>query len=111
MIKPALDAATYATERAICDKASAYAELTMRGRVEQYELLTNPPELFTAYIGKGGTLTTWCGDVLGTARMTGGYKARGVERFNYRCTMAGHEYAGSGEGEGMMINLRRIKRG
>lgn len=93
-VKPILDAETYATERAICDKAAAYwsahasyirgsasalsAELAkhpdyaacdsaMRSRVQQYELLRDKPARFAAYIGKDGFLTTWCGDKLGVA--------------------------------------------
>lgn len=75
-----IDAATYAKERAICDKAAAYWEANanygrggwsslshekaahpdyaacdnaMRGRVEQYEILRDLPERVFAYVGKG----------------------------------------------------------
>lgn len=79
-MKAVLDAEQYAIERAICDKANAYADsvtsevgskwvrhyLTkeeaahpdyvacnndMRGRVEQFEILRDLPEKLTAYIG------------------------------------------------------------
>lgn len=80
MIKPILTVEEYALERAICDKAAAYAEAVMsegtgkrkrnyitaaeaalpeysactndmRGRVEQFEILRDLPENLGAYIG------------------------------------------------------------
>jgi len=82
----------YLAERAICDTAAAYAESTMagrrnyltaeeaaapvyaacsnemRGRVEQYEILNNPPESLVAYIGADGvSVTVWTGLKLGSA--------------------------------------------
>lgn len=80
MITPVLSAEQYAIERAICDKAQAYADSVMceggskckrnyltkeeaahpdyaacdndmRGRVEQFEILRDLPEKLTAYIG------------------------------------------------------------
>lgn len=80
MIKPVLSPSQYEIERAICDKATAYAESVMcdggskrkrnymtadeckhpdyaacdndmRGRVEQFEILRDLPEQLTAYIG------------------------------------------------------------
>ena len=91
----------YLRERAICDKANAYwqanathgrsgssmsAELAahpdyaacdnaMRGRVEQFEILRDMPEKFTAYLANTGhdsagdnlPVTVWTGDALGTA--------------------------------------------
>lgn len=86
-----IDAATYAIERAICDKAEAYARATMlrdgkqtnyltaeeakhpdyaacdnamRGRVELFELHRDKPAAFSAYV-VGGKVTTWMGDVVG----------------------------------------------
>ena len=77
-IQPILNADQYAVERAICDKAMAYASATMkargkhcnyltaeeckhpdyaacnndmRGRVEQYEILRDTPDTICAYIG------------------------------------------------------------
>lgn len=77
-IKPELTAERYEVERAICDKAAAYArrvmaargprcnyitkeeaehpdyaacDNAMRGRVEQFELLRDLPERLSAYIG------------------------------------------------------------
>lgn len=79
-IQPALSAAQYEIERAICDKAQAYAESIMsnggakrtrnymtaeeakhpdyaacnndmRGRVDQFEILRDLPQKLTAYIG------------------------------------------------------------
>lgn len=76
---PTISAEQYATERAICDKAAAYARAAMaargprcnyltadeakhpdyaacdndmRGRVEQYELLHDTPETLVAYLGR-----------------------------------------------------------
>lgn len=99
-----IDAATYATERAICDKAMAYARSTMlrngkqtnyltaeeaqhpdyaacsnemRGRVEHYELLMNTPERFGAYVSSDGkSITTWTGDVIGTCYLGSGWRVR-----------------------------------
>lgn len=81
MFKPVLSIEQYEIERAICDKAAAYAESVMaeggskrkrnyltadeckhpdyaacdndmRGRVEQFEILRDLPERLTAYIGE-----------------------------------------------------------
>lgn len=90
-----IDQATYEIERAICDKAEAYAESVMRdggtkrrrnyltaaeaahpdyaacsnemrGRVEQFELNRDKPEKLLAYVsGDGLRVTTWAGDALG----------------------------------------------
>jgi hypothetical protein len=140
----------YLAKRAICDKADAYhkanatfhtsgwatlsAELAehpdyatctneIRGEVEQYELLTNPPEKLTAYIGKpnlngmgvdrsvGQTypITVWTGAQIGFA--TKGkewrvYSAYGHTMAMFYARIAGREYVGRGFGEGMAINLR-----
>lgn len=141
-IRPELDAAGYAAARAICDRADHYfarvardprtlrrvnfltAEQAahpdyaacsndMRGRVQQYELLTNPPERFVAYIGKGGTLTTWTGHLLGRADVTSTRRTPhsfvSSSMSSYRVTMAGKVYHGRSAGEGMAIALRRAK--
>lgn len=92
---------TYATERAICDKAAAYwkanatysrggwsnmsaalaahpdyaaCDNAMRGRVEQFELARDRPDRFTAYIQEDNALafiTTWTGDKLGDVTYSG----------------------------------------
>jgi hypothetical protein len=138
-IKPTLDAATYAVERAICDKANTYweahashskggssmsAELAahpdyaacsnaMRSRVEQYELLTNPPERFTAYIGQNGKLTTGCGDVLGAWMLMSCWRTPrsfvSSHMGSYHVMMAGKKYHGRSGGEGLCINLRAVR--
>lgn len=86
-----IDAETYTRERAICDKAHAYARATMlrngkqtncltaeeakhpdyaacsnemRGRVELFELHRDKPAAFSAYVN-GSNITTWTGDVIG----------------------------------------------
>lgn len=138
-MKPQLTAEQYAIERAICDKAQAYwkahashsksgsssmsAELAahpdyaacdnaMRGRVEQYELLTNPPERFTAYIGRNGKLTTWCGDVVGAWMLMSRWRTPrsfvSSHMGAYHVMMAGKKYHGRSGGEGLAINLRRV---
>jgi len=132
-----IDAATYATERAICDKAHAYARATMatrgprcnfltaeetkhpdyaacdnamRGRVEQYELLTTTPERFGAYVSSDGKhITTWTGDVLGTCYLGAGWRSRSwVDSRQYQATawINGREFTGRTFGAGMYIGLR-----
>lgn len=141
MITPVLTTEQYATERAICDRAQAYADsimrptggktrnyLTaaeaahpdytacnndMRGRVEQYELLTDPPERLVAYAGKVGlptvALTTWTGDALGIATITSSWRVRsyiGSTMHQFTARIAGREYTGRGFGDGMCLSLR-----
>ena len=85
-----IDKATYETERAICDKAQAYADAimrgrkgnyltaeeaaqpdyaacdnAMRGRVEQYELIHRTPEKFVAYLGEGKRNGMGCDRLVG----------------------------------------------
>lgn len=147
-----IDAATYAIERAICDKAEVYragrtvitaeeakhpdyaaCDNAMRGRVEQYELRTNPPETFVAYVGKAKRngmgvdrivgqsygLTTWMGDELGNATLGSSWRVNsyvGSRMYQIYAWMSGREYTGRGFGEGMAVVLRetaasRRKRG
>lgn len=144
-----IDAATYTIERAICDKAEAVmrelwpawakggalpqavcdhpdykaCDNAMRGRVEQYELITNPPERFVAYIGKakrngmgvdrvaGQTweLTTWMGDELGNATLCASWRVNsyvGSRMYQIYAWMGGREYTGRGFGEGVCVSLR-----
>ena len=139
MVKPIISAEIYASERDICDKAQAYAERVMtsgskrrnfltkeeaahpeyvacdnamRSRVEQYELLTTRPGRFSAYVGKGGTITTFTGDVLGTATPTSTWKTPrsfvSQTMTQYRVTMAGRAYTGRCGGEGLHIALRAV---
>lgn len=160
-MKPILSAERYAIERAICDKAEAYrkrvavqangkprnwlsadearhpdyaaCDNAMRGRVEQYELLTDPPARFAAYIGKPlqeakpethnkyisdnanrrWRITTWTGDVVGLAECVSTWRTPhsfvSSTMSAYRVTMAGKVYHGRGACEGMAINLRRAK--
>lgn len=128
-----IDAATYAVERAICDKAAAYADsitagkrnyLTkeeaahpdysacdneMRGRVEQYEILRDLPESFVAYIS-GGRIAVWTGRPLSTQlyaasswRVNSCY---GSTMTQYYAWIGGRQYTGRGLGEGMCIRLK-----
>lgn len=132
-----IDAATYALERAICDKAQAYARATMaargprcnfltaeeaahpdyaacdnamRGRVEQYELLTNLPERFGAYVSSDGkNVTTWTGDILGSCYLGAGWKHRGFtapRQYQATAWINGREFTGRTFGSGMFIGLR-----
>lgn len=137
-MEPILSREEYEAARAICDKAQAYwkanatysrggwsslsKELSahpdyaactnaMRGHVEQFELLTNPPEKFSAYIGSDGrTLTVWTGTVIGDAQAgrswPTGSRFCGTSLVSYECTMAGRHYHGRSQGPGMCINLR-----
>lgn len=144
-----ISAEQYAIERAICDKAAEYAERVMceggekrkrnyltaeecahadyaacnndmRGRVEQYELLNNPPEVIFAYVGqpKGNGLgcdgiigqsypiTVWPGHVIGNATRGNGWR-QGYDTFHqYYARIAGREYTGRSAGPGMWIKLR-----
>jgi len=101
---------------AACDNA-------MRGRVEQYELRTNPPSIFVAYVGKpkrngmgcdriaGQTweLTTWTGDELGSATLGASWRGSGVfgsRMYQIYAWMSGREYTGRGFGAGCSVVLR-----
>lgn len=145
-----IDAATCAIERAICDKAQAYAaqfvqrngwtvltaeqaahpdyaacDNAMRGRVEQYELLTATPERFVAYIAAEQTreqvdatnyvacrrwhITTWAGDVLGTVVLGSGWRVNscfGPRMYQATAWVNGREFTGRTFGAGMCISLR-----
>lgn len=146
-MKPTLTKERYAIERAIVDKAEAYrqrvtggkrnyltAEETahpdysacnneMRGRVEQYEILTDPPEKFVAYIGEGNKngmgcdrivgqsypVTTWAGTKLGIATKGASwrvYSRWGTHMHQFYARITGREYTGRGFGPGMSIVLR-----
>lgn len=139
MIKPEIQSESeYRELRAICDAAAAYAEsimcegtakrrrnyLTkeeaaapvyaacsneMRGKVEQWELLNNPPQCFGAYIGSDGrSVTVWTGLPLGSAYPGRTWRVGryGESLTQYRATIAGREYTGRGQGAGMLIGLR-----
>lgn len=143
-MKPVISAEQYAIERAICDKAQEYwknnatysksgwsslpAELAahpdytacdnaMRGRVEQYEILRDLPDVILAYIGEprgngiglSYPVTVWTGLEIGTA--TRGAKWRvnsciGTHMAQFYARIGGREYTGRGFGAGMCIKLR-----
>jgi hypothetical protein len=136
-----IDAATYAIERAMCDKARAYARATalrngkqtnyltaeeaqhpdyaacdnaMRGRVEQYELLTNTPERFGAYVSSDGkSIMTWTGDSLGSCHLGAGWRVRsftGSRMFQATAWVNGREFTGRKFGPGMYVSLRETAR-
>jgi hypothetical protein len=139
----------YAVERALVDKAEAIKRAlwegwerggmvpevvtshpdyrainnVMRGRVEQYELLTNTPESFVAYVGRdrrdgmgidravgsGHDLTTWAGDVVGTIRLGSGWRVRSVmgsRMYQAYARVNGRDFTGRTFGEGTSVVLR-----
>lgn len=139
-IAPTLDPETYAIERATCDKAHAYAErimtsgkrrrnyLTaeevshpdyaacdnaMRGRVEQYEVLTHKPDVIVAYLGERDVVTTWTGDPLGQAMCMSTWRTPrsyvSSTQSHYHAVIAGRKYHGRSGGEGMAIVLRAMR--
>lgn len=130
----------YERERAICDKAAAYWQANatftrggyssmsqelcahpdyaactneMRGRVEQWELLRDLPEKFGAYLSSDSRhITTWTGDVLGSAWILSSRPNRGFvsSRYYYgRANIGGKLYSWQGNGEGMLCRLRALK--
>lgn len=89
-----------------CDSA-------MRGRLQQFEILTGPPQDLVAYLAKtqDGTLhvCTWTGHALGTAKLRSSWpvvSAFGTTMSQYVAQIAGREYTGRGFGEGMFLRLR-----
>lgn len=133
-----LTASDYVRERAVVDTADAYwrrvapgrsylaaaesahpdyaaCDNAMRGRVEQYEILTDPPERFAAYVSSDGLkLTTWAGDYLGRVALGHGWRVnsyvapRLYQVYAYVVGADGvrREYTGRGAGTGMIVNLR-----
>ncbi len=130
--------ADYRRERALCDADRKWSEQfikpngwtvipadakrprriakvdnAMRGRVEQYELLNNPPDAFTAYLSSDKrSVTVWTGDVLGRAEVRSIGQRRGYtgERQHYgRAWIGGREYSWQGPGACMYCRLRALK--
>lgn len=141
-----LNETDYQSLRAICDKADAYwkanatgnsmsAELAahpdyaactneMRGRVEQFEILRDMPEIIGAYMSqtreqREGTnyvacrlwnVTTWTGNILGTAQISSSWSTPksfvGSRMYQFKARIGGREYTGRGYGEGMSIVFR-----
>lgn len=91
----------------------------MRGRVEQFEILRDLPDRFTAYMGCGSDhagaiveIGVWTGNVLGRGqiRSIGPRKGWTGERQRYgRVRIGGRLYAFQGPGAGMYCRLRAIK--
>lgn len=144
-MQPRLTPEQYAIERAICDKAEATlralwpgrakggaipdavtahpdwkaCDNAMRGRVEQYELLSDPPRDLFAYIGEPDCytnhrgaqpypVTVWTGLPIGRAFVTSRWPVGGFtssHMHQYRATVAGREYTGRGPGVGMYVRL------
>lgn len=139
-MKPVLSPEQYATERAICDKTQEYwknnatysksgwsslsAELAahpdyaacdnaMRGRVEQYEILRDLPDVIFAYIGnrigQSYPVTVWTGLEIGTATRGAQWRVgscMGMYMAQFYARIGGREYTGRGFGSGMCIKLR-----
>ena len=136
---------TYTIERSICDRAKAYAESVMvdpitgkrrnfltaeesahsdyaacdndmRGRVEQFEILRDLPDVIVAYLGEvfRGTfpVQVWTGLAIGNARCVSEWRVNSymsTTRGAFRATIGGREYHGRGFGAGMSIVLRAVK--
>ena len=135
-MKPQIDKATYAQERTICDKAAAYfrrvskggnsitakqaaakiyaaCNNAMRGRVEQFELLTDTPSDLVAYLGKPECgrfpVQVWTGLEIGHARVSSSWSVNshyGSRMFQFHAWINGREFTGRGFGEGMCIRLK-----
>lgn len=108
-------------------KAPDYANCTndMRGQVEQFETLHNPPSALVAYIGNAAPngcgidreygrtypLTVWTGHKLGYATLGRPYRIRGTKVHRVYAWITGRdgverEYTGVGQVVGMAVNLR-----
>lgn len=137
-MKPELSPEQYEIERAICDKASAFwkanatfsrngwssmgPELAahpdyaacsndMRGRVEQFEILRDLPEVICAYVSSDArSVTVWTGLPIGTCRAVSSWPTPrsciGSRMYQFHATIGGRDYTGRGYGEGMCIALR-----
>lgn len=143
---------TYELEREVCNRANAYAErimceggdkrkrnyLTaeetkhpdyaacdndMRGRVEQYEILRDLPEMIFAYIGEGKKngmgcdrlrgqsypVTVWTGHPIGNATLGSKWRIDSYmssHMYQWYARIGGREYTGRGPGVGMYVRLR-----
>lgn len=138
MITPVLSQERYAVERDMCEGGTkrrryyltaeeaahpdyAACDNAMRGRVEQYEILTGRPERFVAYMGQPDRracnyesaqpwpVTTFAGNRLGYAQMVSSWRVRsyvGSTMYQFRARIAEREYTGRGFGEGMSIVFR-----
>ena len=64
---------------------------------------------------KGTELQTWDGKKIGSCRVTSSWKQRTpgstfkTEMFSYRCVIDGIPYVGRGQGDGMILFLKRAK--
>jgi hypothetical protein len=82
----------------------------MRGRVEQYEILSDPPAQLSAYVSSTGEhVTTWTGDILGRCTLGRGWRVHsyvGSRMYQATAWINGREYTGRTFGSGMFVNLR-----
>jgi hypothetical protein len=95
----------------------------MRGRVQQYELLTDTPERFVAYVGDSlndgmgldrsyrsrRALNVWTGLPIGTCFLSSSWKVNsyiGDRMYQIYATVNGRQFTGRGFGQGMAVVLR-----
>ena len=109
-----------AAQSASKPKRLAQVDNAMRGRVEQFELLRDLPDRFTAYlandaadgIGARLAVTCWPGDTLGVATVRSIARRRSPwsdAQCYGRATIGGRAYAWQGPGAGMYAHFRAIK--
>lgn len=114
----------YAIERAMCDTPdNAACDNDMRGRVEQYEILRDLPDVIYAYIGTANQngmgldrtygqtwpVSVWTGRPIGYATRGAGWRVNsfmGSHMYQFYARIGGREYTGRGFGEGMCIRLK-----
>lgn len=105
----------YLTKEESANPIYAAVDNAMRGRVEQFETLSNVPYRIFAYLGKNGKVTTWQGDILGTFRVVSHWlmpnSAYTSRMYAVNATIGGKHFTGRGLGEGMCIALKVRKSG
>ena len=94
----------------------------IRGKVEQYEILTDTPETIFAYIGapmgngmgcdgfvgQSYPVTVWTGEKIGNATKGATWRVGnyGDELSQFYARINGREFTGRGQGQGMCIILK-----
>ena len=94
----------------------------MRGKLEQYEILTDTPETIFAYIGapmgngmgcdralgQSYPVTVWTGDKLGHATKSAAWRvgSYGETLSQFYARINGREFTGRSQGDGMHIKLK-----
>lgn len=71
------------------------------------------PDRVVGYVGKGGTLTDWHGNQIGTVQAKSSWATPksyvGSRMYSYEAQHKGATYHGRGFGEGMSLSLKRKK--